>query len=86
LFSRKKCRPPRLGRGGGRIGVEEPLHAEPPHTPASHAFGESREVGDRDRSGRQERDAVTGRQEEAVGDAGVEVDVAVECRAEAVEE
>jgi hypothetical protein len=35
LFSRKKCRPPRLGRGGGRIGVEEPLHAEPPHAPAA---------------------------------------------------
>ena len=30
---------------GSRIGVEEPLHSEPPHDPALGPFGEGREVG-----------------------------------------
>ena len=34
---------------GGRISVEEPLHAEPAHDPASRAFGEGYEVCGRDR-------------------------------------
>lgn len=34
---------------GGRIGVEEPLYAEPPHAPAWHLLGERGQIGRRDR-------------------------------------
>jgi hypothetical protein len=71
---------------GGGLGVEESVAEEPAHEPRADAFGERQEVGRRDGPGWQKRDAFLNGHEEAVGDAGVQVDVAVEGGAEAVEE
>jgi hypothetical protein len=75
--------------GGGR-GVEQPLHAEPPDHAAADPFGERGEVALGERPRRQERrrpiEAVRSWQEDAVGDTCVQMGVAVEPRAEAVEE
>ncbi len=51
-----------------------------------HALGERREVGRRDRPGGEERDTPSASREDAVGDAGVQVHVAVQGEAEVVEE
>ena len=37
---------------GGRIGVEEPLHAEPPHDTTAHLLGERGQIRLGDRSSR----------------------------------
>ena len=72
---------------GGRIGVEEPLHAEPTHDTTAHPLGEGGEIRRRDRPGRQERRRpVGGLHEHAVGRARMEMDVVIERRAEAVQE
>jgi hypothetical protein len=70
------------------IGVDESPPPKPADEPASHALGERRDVGRRGRQGGEQRDAVrrVGGREDAVSDAGVELDVAVESGAEAVEE
>jgi hypothetical protein len=73
---------------GGSIGVEKPLHPEPPHAPASYAFDEGCEVRSRDRPRREKlRAAAVGTlREHAVGHARMEVDVALDRRAETVQE
>ena len=76
--------------GGGR-GVEQPLHAEPPDHAATDPLGERGQIGRGDRPGRQERRrgvaacSISSRHEHAVGHAGVEVDMMVERRTEAVQ-
>jgi hypothetical protein len=53
---------------GGRIGVEEPLHAEPTHDTPAHLLGERGQIGLGNQSSRQERRRpVTGWHEDAVG-------------------
>jgi hypothetical protein len=73
---------------GGHVSVEEPLHAEPAHDPASHAFGEGCEVRGRDRPCREKLCGVAVRtlREHAVGHARMEVDVAIHRRSEPVKE
>jgi len=64
---------------GGRIGVEEPLHAEPTHDTTAHLLGERGQISLGDRPGRQERRRpVTGRHEDAVGHARMKVHVVIE--------
>jgi hypothetical protein len=71
---------------GGRIGVEEPLHAEPPHDTTAHLLGECGQIRLGDRPSRQERrPPVTGRHEDAVGRARMQVHVVIERRSEAVQ-
>jgi hypothetical protein len=56
------------GHVGGRISVEEPLYAEPPHDTTAHLLGERSQISLGDRPSRQERcRPVTGRHEDAVG-------------------
>jgi len=75
--------------GGGR-GVEQPLTPEPADHAAADPFGEPGEValGERPRGqeGRRPVGPVRARHEDAVGDGRVQMGVAVEPRAEAVEE
>ena len=72
--------------GGGR-GVEESLHAEPPHDTTAYLLGEYGQMNLSDRPRRQERRRlITGRHEDAIGDARMEMHVPVERRAEAVDE
>jgi hypothetical protein len=71
---------------GGGLGVEESVAEEPAHESRADAPGERHESGGRDGPGRQKRDAFLSRHEDAVGDAGVQVNVAVQGGAEAVEE
>jgi len=75
--------------GGGR-GVEQTLTPEPADHAAADPFGERGQVCGGERPGRQERrwpvGTVRARQEDAVGDGRVQMGVAVEPRAEAVEE
>jgi len=53
---------------GGRVGVEEPLHAEPAHDTTAYLLGERGQIGLGDRPSRQKRRRpVTVRQEDAVG-------------------
>ena len=59
---------------------------EPAHESRADALGERQEVGRRDGPGWQKRDAFLNGHEEAVGHARMEVDVAVQSGAEAVEE
>jgi hypothetical protein len=77
------------GLGGGGMCVEEPLPAEPADHTAADPFGERGEVALGERPGGQEGrwpvGVVRSRQEDAVGDGRVEMGVAVEPRAEAVE-
>jgi hypothetical protein len=40
------------GHGGGRVGVEEPLHAEPSHDTTAHLLGERGQIGLGDRPSR----------------------------------
>jgi len=58
---------------GGRVGVEEPLHAEPAHDTTAHLLGERGQIGMGDRSGRPERRRPVGsraaRATDSVGDA-----------------
>ena len=76
--------------GSGR-GVEQPLHAEPPDHAVADPLGERSQIGLRDRPGRQEcRRSVavcliSSRHEDAVGHAGVQVDMMIERRTEAVQ-
>ena len=64
---------------GGRLGVEEPPPLEPAHDPAAHPLDELRQIGLRDRPGRQvSRRPVTGRHEDAVGRARVEMHMVIE--------
>jgi len=66
-------------RDGGRVGVEEPLHMEPPHDTTAHLLGERGQIGLGDRSSRQERrQPVAGRHENAVGHARMQMHVVVE--------
>ena len=61
---------------GGRISVEEPLYAEPPHDMTAHLLGERGQIRLGDRSSRQEhRPPVTGWHEDAVGRAHMQVHV-----------
>ena len=72
--------------GGGRIGVEEPLHAEPTHDTTAHVLGERGQIGLGDRPGRQERRRpATGWHEDAVGRARMEMHMVIERRSEAVQ-
>jgi len=72
---------------GGRIGVEEPLHAEPPHNTTAHLLGERGQIGLGDRPGRQERRRpATGWHEDAVGRARMEMHMVIERRSEAVQQ
>jgi hypothetical protein len=64
---------------GGRIGVEEPLHAEPTHDTTAHLLGERGQIGLGDRPGRQEhRPPVTGWHDNAVGRTRMQVHVVIE--------
>ena len=76
--------------GGGGVRIEKPLLLEPADHAAADPFGEHGEVALGERSGGQERrwpvGAVRSRQEDAVGDGLVQMGVAVEPGAEAVEE
>ena len=73
-------------------GVEQPLHAEPPDHATADPLGERGQIGLGNRPGRQERrrgvaPCIGGsRHEDAVGHAGVEVDMVIERRTEAVQE
>ncbi len=75
---------------GGGVRIEKPLPLEESDLAAADPFGERGEVALGERSGGQERrwpvGAVRSRQEDAVGDGRVQMGVAVEPRAEAVEE
>ncbi len=74
---------------GGGMRIEEPLPPEPADHPAANPLGERGQVCGGERSGGEEGrwpvGAVRARQEDAVGDGRVELGVAVEPRAEAVE-
>ena len=76
--------------GGGRVRIEKPLSLEESDHAAADPFGERGKValGERPsgQEGRWPVGAVRSRQEDAVGDGRVEMGVAVEPRAEAVEE
>ncbi len=64
---------------GGRIGVEEPLYAEPPHDTTAHLLGERGQIGLGNQSTRQEgRRPVTGWHEDAVGRARMQVHMVIE--------
>jgi hypothetical protein len=65
--------------GGGRVGVEEPLHPEPPYDTTAHLLGERGQIGLGDRSSRQERrQPVAGRHENTVGHARMQMHVVIE--------
>jgi hypothetical protein len=71
---------------GGRIGVDEPLHAEPTHDTPAQLLGECGQIGLGDRPGRQERRRpVNGWHEDAVGRARMQVHVVIDRRSEAVQ-
>ena len=71
---------------GGRIGVEEPLHAEPPHDTTADLFGERGQFRLGERPSRQKRRRpVTGWHEDTVGCAHMQMHVVIECRSEAVQ-
>ena len=71
----------------GGSGLEEASKPEPPYDAASHPLGEGRQVGRRDRPRGQEHGRSVGPlPKHPVGDARVQVDVAVKGRAEAVDE
>ena len=74
---------------GGGVRIEEPLPLEPTDHAAADPFGDRGQVCGRERPGGQERrrpvGAVRSRQEDAVGDGRVQMGVAVEPGAEAVE-
>ena len=70
----------------GRIGVDEPLHAEPTHDTPAHLLGERGQIGLDDRPCRQERRRpATGWHEDAVGRARMQVHMVIERRSEAVQ-
>ena len=75
---------------GGRVRIEKPLPLEESDHAAADPFGERGEVALGERPSGQERrrpvGGVRSRQEDAVGDGRVQMGVAVEPRAEAVEE
>jgi hypothetical protein len=84
-----------------RISVEEPLHTEPTHDTTAHLLGERGQISLGDRPSRQlssaggfafappaegSRRPITVRHEHAVSHTRMEVDVAVDSRAETVQE
>ena len=77
---------------GGRIGVDEPLHAEPTHDTPAHPLGEGGQISLGDRPGQQERRRgvtpcfVGSRPEDAVGRARMEMHMVIERRSKAVQE
>jgi hypothetical protein len=91
LIDRKPAVVPGEHLGGGR-GVEQPLHAEPPDHAAAHPLGARGQIGLGDWSGWDERRRCvtpclgSSRHKDAVCHAGVEVDMMVERRTEALQE